>query len=125
MKPDVGRKLLYIGSSGRDLNRLPEAVREKFSLGFVQALQGKQHPNAKPFKGFGGNSVLEIVADDRSGTYRALYTIKFAEAVYVLHVFQKKSKKGIATPKQDIWLIEDRFKRAEGDYKERFKGARK
>ena len=121
MKKEIERKLLYIGSADRDLQRLPEEVKEEFSLGFILALQGKKHPKAKPFKGFGGNSVLEIVEDHRSGTYRALYTIRFVKAVYVLHVFQKKSKKGIATPKQDVWLIEERFKRAEGDYKERFK----
>lgn len=124
MKPDTERKLLYVGSSERDLKHLPDLVKEEFVLGFILALQGKKHPNAKPFKGFGGNSVLEIVEDHRSGTYRAIYTVKFAKAVYVLHVFQKKSKKGIATPKQDIWLIQERFKRAEADYRERFKETR-
>ncbi len=119
--PETARKLFYIGSANRDLQRLPEEVKEEFSLGFVMALQGKKHPNAKPFKGFGGNSVLEIVEDHRSGTYRAVYTVKFAKALYVLHVFQKKSKKGKETSKQDVWLIQERFKRAEGDYKERFR----
>ena len=121
MKIETERNLFYIGSSDRDLERLPDPVKEEFSLGFILALQGKKHPKAKPFKGFGGNSVLEIVEDHRSGTYRAVYTIQFAKAVYVLHVFQKKSKKGIATPKQDVWLIQERFKRAAGDYKERFR----
>jgi phage-related protein len=118
---EIERQLFYVGSSQRDLKDLPDPVKEEFSLGFILALRGKQHPKAKPFKGFGGNSVLEIVEDHRSGTYRAIYTVKFPKAVYVLHVFQKKSKKGIETPKQDVWLIQERFKRAEADYKETFK----
>ena len=124
MNPNTARLLFYVGSSERDLKHLPEPIREEFSLGFLLALQGKHHSKAKPFKGFCGNSVLEIVADHRSGTYRALYTVKFARAVYVLHVFQKKSKQGISTPKQEVHLIQDRFKRAEIDYKERFKEIR-
>src|SRR5947209_6161531 len=117
----IERKILYVGSAERDLQKLPDEIREEFALGLILAVQGKKHLRAKPFKLFGGNSILEIVADDRSGTYRAVYTIRIAEAVYVLHVFQKKSKKGIKTPKQDVWLIEERFKRAEQDYKTRFK----
>lgn len=117
----IPRRLFYIGSSERDLKDMPEQVKEAFTLGFLLALEGKCHPNAKPFKGFGGNSVLEIVEDHRSGTYRAVYTVKFKEAVYVLHVFQKKSKRGIATPKEDVNLINERFKRAVVDYKNRFK----
>ena len=73
---------------------------------------GKRHPDAKPLKGFGGASVLEVVEDYRGDTYRAVYTVKFVEAVYVLHVFQKKSKRGIATPKLEMDLIKDRLKRA-------------
>jgi phage-related protein len=121
MESNIERRLLYVGSSERDLKRLPESVKKEFSHGFLLALRGKFHPKAKPFKGFGGNCVLEIVADHRSGTYRALYTVKFAKAIYVLHVFQKKSKHGIATPKQDVHLIQERFKQAEMDYKKRFK----
>ena len=117
---DTERQLFFVGSSQRDLERVPEPVKEEFSLGFVLALRGKQHLKAKPFKGFGGNSVLEIVEDHRSGTYRAVYTVKFPKAVYVLHIFQKKSKKGIETPKQEVWMIEERFKRAEMSYKETF-----
>ncbi len=115
------RRLLFVGSSQKDLSKLPETVKEEFSLGLEIALKGGKHLNAKPFKGFGGSGVLEIVEDHRTGTYRAVYTVKFAKAVYVLHVFQKKSKKGISTPKQDISLIQERFKRAEQDYKERFR----
>lgn len=118
IEPD--RLLLFIGSSKRDLEKIPEEVQEEFSLGLLLALKGKKHLKAKTFKGFGGNSVLELVGDDRGGTYRAVYTVRFPKAVYVLHVFQKKSKKGIATPKQEVRLIEERFKKAEADYKERF-----
>jgi len=114
------RELIWIGSSLKDLTKLPQKVQETFNFGLLQATRGKQHLNAKPLKGFGGNSVLEIVEDHRSGTYRAVYTVHFKKAVYVLHVFQKKSKRKIATPKQDMDLIEQRLKRASTDYKERF-----
>jgi phage-related protein len=83
-----------------------------FGYALFLAQTGKRHPDAKPLKGFGGASVLEVVEDYRSDTYRAVYTVKFPEAVYVLHVFQKKSKHGIATPKQELELIKDRLKRA-------------
>jgi len=73
--------------------------------------------SAKPLAGFGGASVLEIVEDYRTDTYRAVYTVKFSELVYVLHAFQKKAKKGIDTPKRDIDLIKRRLRAAEEDYK--------
>ena len=87
-----------------------------------EARRGETDPAAKPLKGFGGTRVMEIVEDDRSGTYRAVYTVRFADAVYVLHVFQKKSRRGIATPKQDIDLIHRRLTEAERDYRERQNG---
>lgn len=83
-----------------------------FGYALFLAQTGKRHPDAKPLKGFGGASVLEVVEDYRSDTYRAVYTVKFPEAVYVLHVFQKKAKHGIATPKQELELIKGRLKRA-------------
>lgn len=86
------------------------------------AVKGLKHVNAKQLKDFGGNRVLEIVEDHRSGTYRAVYTIRFKKAVYVLHVFQKKSKRKIATPKEEMDLIEERLKRANREYKEVFGG---
>ena len=76
-------------------------------------VSGEQHSAAKVLKGFGGAGVLEIVEDDQGGTYRAVYTVKFKEAIFVLHVFQKKSKSGIATPKSDIDIIRERLKVAE------------
>ncbi len=78
------------------------------------------HANAKPLKGFGGAGVLEIIDDHQGDTYRAVYTVKFDSAIYVLHAFQKKSKKGIKTPQEDIDLVKKRLKAAEMDHKSRF-----
>ena len=85
-----------------------------------RAQQGDEHPAAKALKGFGGRGVLEIVDDHRGDTYRAVYTVRFANVVYVLHVFQKKSKKGIATPRHEIELIRTRLKRAEDHYRSHY-----
>lgn len=85
-----------------------------------QAQIGGKAATAKPLTGFGGATILEIVEDFRSDTYRAVYTVKFSEAVYVLHAFQKKSKKGVATPKSDLDLIKRRLVSAEADYEIRF-----
>lgn len=82
----------------------------------TDAQLGRRAPYVKPLKGFRGASVLEIVDDFDGETYRAVYTVRFAGAVYVLHAFQKKSKRGIATPKGELDLIERRLKRAKEDY---------
>ncbi len=82
------------------------------------AQNGEEHPRAKALKGFGGRSVLEVVDDEDGDTYRAVYTVRFAGVIYVLHAFQKKAKKGIATPKHDIELIRARLKLAEVHYRE-------
>ncbi len=104
-------KLLeWIGSSHRDLMALPNDVRRFFGYALSLAQAGDQHDAAKVLKGFGGAGVLEVVEDDAGGTYRAVYTVKFEEAVFVLHCFQKKSKRGIATPKQDMDIIRARLK---------------
>ena len=110
---DQDRTLVWIGSSKKDLVALPLGVRKFFGHALAFAQLGDQHDAAKPLKGFGGAGVLEIVEDDASGTYRAVYTVKFAEAVFVLHCFQKKSKSGIATPKQDMDIVRARLKAAE------------
>jgi phage-related protein len=93
-------------------------------MGFAlyQAQVGRKAPSAKPLRGFGGAGILEIVEDHQTDTYRAVYTVKFSELVYVLHAFQKKSKKGIATPKPDIDLIKKCLRAAEEDYKMREAG---
>ena len=85
-------------------------------------LAGDKHPDAKPLKGFGGAGVLEIVVRHRSGAYRAVYTVQFPFAVYVLHAFKKKSKRGIKTPQHDIDRIKQRVKDAEKDYTQRYGG---
>jgi phage-related protein len=91
-------------------------VRQVMGEALYRAQQGAQRPAAKALKGFGGRGVLEVVDDDPGAAYRAIYTIRFAMAIYVLHVFQKKSKKGIETPRHDIELIKKRLKRAEEHY---------
>lgn len=115
------KQLLWIGSSRKDMQALASLVRRKFGLELFAAQCGEMPPSAKALKGFGGAGVLELVADDRRGTFRAVYTVKFEDAVYVLHVFQKKSKSGIATPERDIDLIRERLKRAQEDYTARNK----
>lgn len=118
------KPLHWIGSSLADLGDLPEPVRNTFGYALYIAQRGMRHDRAKPLKGFGGAGVLEIVESHDGNAYRAVYTVKFAQAAYVLHVFQKKSKKGVATPTSDIDLIRKRLKAAEDDYVERY-GERK
>jgi phage-related protein len=110
---DKEKPLQWIGSAKRDLMVLPIGVRKFFGHALDFAQRGEQHEAAKPLKGFGGAGVLEIVEDDAGGTYRAVYTVKFEEAVFVLHCFQKKSKRGIETPKADMNIIRTRLKVAE------------
>ena len=110
--------LVWIGSSKRDLMALPVPIRKFFGHALDFAQRGDKHDAAKVLKGFGGAGVVEIVEDGRGGTYRAVYTIKFKEAVFVLHVFQKKSRRGIATPKPDLDIIRERLKVAEQLVKE-------
>jgi phage-related protein len=112
------KALIWIGSSKRDLMSLPVGVRRFFGHALNFAQEGEQHDAAKVLKGFGSAGVLEVVEDDVDGTYRAVYTVKFKEAVFVLHCFQKKSKIGIATPKRDMEIIQTRLKVAEALAKE-------
>jgi phage-related protein len=118
------RDLIYLGSSEKDATKLPEEIKELFSYALTIACAGGEHEDAKPLKGFGGRGVMEVVADDREGTFREVYTVRFEEAIYVLHIFQKKSKKGIATPKQDMDLIKQRLKWAEAIHKEHYEKKR-
>jgi len=112
------KSLVWIGSSKRDLLVLPIPIRKFFGHALHFAQHGDKHEAAKVLKGFGGAGVLEIIANGRGGTYRAVYTIKFEEAVFVLHVFQKKSKHGIETPKPDLDIIRERLKITEQMVKE-------
>lgn len=113
MSEKVEKPLIWVGSAKRDLLDLPIAVRRLFGFALGEAQLGGRHEDAKPLKGFGGAGVLEVVESDQGGTYRAVYTVKFEVAIFALHVFQKKSKAGIATPKPDIELIHARLKIAE------------
>jgi phage-related protein len=115
MKP-----LEWIASSKKDLIAMPDPVQDNFGFALFQAQIGEKHDDAKPLKGFKGSGVLEIVDNFDGDAYRAVYTVRFAEVVYVLHVFQKKSKRGIATPKQDIELIEQRLKTAQEHYQSNY-----
>jgi phage-related protein len=112
------KTLIWLGSSKKDLREMPEEVRDTFGYALYRAQLGGKHPQAKPLRGFGSAGVLEVVESDQDGTYRAVYTVRFANAVYVLHCFQKKSVSGIATPQQDIDLIKARLKQAESLAKE-------
>jgi phage-related protein len=96
---------------------MPNDVVDVFGFALHLAQTGKKHDQAKPLKGFGGAGVLEVVEDHMGDTYRAVYTVKIADAVYVLHCFQKKSKSGIETPKHEMDLIRDRLKAAQAHVK--------
>jgi len=121
-KMKESKKTLYwVASSKKDLKSLPADVQDVFGYALHQAQEGKKHDQAKPLRGFGGTGVLEVVENYKSDTYRAVYTVKFGSAVYVLHCFQKKSVHGIETPKPDMGLIRERLKTAEAHAK----GARK
>ena len=98
------------------MQSLPRFVQRVFGYALYAAQSGVTPPEAKPLKGFGGAGVLELVEDHRGDTYRAVYTVRFATKIYVLHVFQKKSKRGIQTPKRELELIRERLKLAESLY---------
>ena len=110
------KPLKWVGSAKRDLDAMPEGVKDVFGYAIDVAQTGGKHQDAKVLAGFGSAGVLEVVEDYRGDTFRAVYTVKFAGWVYVLHCFQKKSRKGIETPKADMDLIRDRFKAAKKDF---------
>jgi phage-related protein len=107
------KPLRWIGSAKKDLLAMPDEVQQVFGFALYNAQIGLRNPDAKPLKGFGSAGILEIVEDLRGDAYRAVYTVRFAEAVYVLHCFQKKSKRGAETPKPEMDLIRERLKEAE------------
>ena len=111
-----GKPVRWIGSSKADLSAFSEEVKRRVGGALWDAQIGRTAPFAKPLKGFGGARVLEIVDDFDGNTYRAVYTVRFTGVVYVLHAFQKKSRRGITTPKSELDLIERRLKRAREDY---------
>lgn len=110
------KPVFWIGSAKADLSAFPEEVKDSIGFALYVAQQGGKHASAKPLRGFRGAGVLEVVEDHDGDTYRAVYTVKFAGRVYVLHSFQKKSKSGIATPKAELNLIKARLKRAEEEH---------
>ncbi len=118
--PTAKKPLECVGSSKRDLKDLPVEVKSVFTYALFLAEQGAKHPDAKPMRGYGGAGVLEVVDDFDGDTYRAIYTLKFPGVVYLLHVFQKKSKRGNATPKFEIDVINKRLKTAEDHYKQHY-----
>jgi len=107
------RELVWVGSSREDLRAFPEEVRLVMGFALYQAQLGGKHVAAKPLRGFKGAGVVEVVDDHDGDTFRAVYTVRFADAVYVLHAFQKKSKRGVATPRRDMDLIKDRLRMAQ------------
>jgi phage-related protein len=111
------KTLQWVGSSKKDLLAMPDDVIDVFGFALHLAQTGQKHDQSKPLKGFGGSGVLEVVEDHMGDTYRAVYTVKLADVVYVLHCFQKKSKSGIATPKPEMDLIRDRLKAAQAHAK--------
>lgn len=112
------RPILWIGSSLDDLKGMPEDVKKEFGHSLRDIQKGRDAGNIKPLRHLGVSSIFEIVVDDRAGTFRTVYMVEFKDAVVVLHVFQKKSKKGISTPKQEIDLILQRLKQARVKYQE-------
>lgn len=112
------RPLLWIASSKRDFIEMPEDVIRDFGHWLFQVQKGEIPKNAKVLSGFGGAQVMELWKDHADGTFRTVYTVRYAEVVVILHAFQKKSKKGIETPKQDVDLIYSRLKLAKVMYRD-------
>lgn len=119
MTENLTKELLFVASSADDLKAFPEDVRQVIGFALYQAQLGSKSDRAKPLSGFSGAGVLEVVDDYDGDTFRTVYTVKYAGFVYVLHAFQKKSKRGKATPQADVNLIKARLKLAEADYKKR------
>lgn len=117
MKPK--KDLFWIGSSDKDLSKFPETVRKLAAFCLDLIREGDRPEQEKVLKGFKGASVRELKLNERAGTFRVIYTVQFEQAIYVLHAFQKKSKKGIETTKQDIDLIKQRLQSALADYETR------
>lgn len=109
----------WIGTSRKDLRSLPEVVRRKVGYSLFRAQEGKVSADAKLMRGL-GPGLVEVVADHDRNAYRAVYTVRFAHAIYVLHVFQEKSRSGVTTPKQHIDLIRNRLKTAAEHYRSTF-----
>ncbi len=111
MPAPLVRPVFWLGDSLRELKTFPAVVQDELGYAIYLAQRGDKHVSAKPLKGL-ATGVLEVVSDHRGNTFRSVYTVRFADRVFVLHAFQKKSKSGVATPKADIELIKQRLKQA-------------
>jgi phage-related protein len=116
------KPVIWIGSARVDLSRFPEEVKDAIGYALYMAQRGDKHPDAKPLRGFGDAGILEIVENHAGDAYRAVYTVRLTGRIYALHVFQKKSKSGIKTPKSEIDLIKTRLRRAEEEHARWLKG---
>lgn len=112
------KHVIWIGSSKKDLREQPKKVKTTFGQALMYAQCGEKHENTKILKGIGSGKILQVFEDTSGGTFRLVYTVKFAEAIVVLHVFQKKSKRGIETTKQDKDLIKARLQLAQQEYED-------
>ena len=113
------KPVIWVGSSRKDLRAFPEPIQDHMGYALYVAQSGGKHRDTKTLSGFGGAGVVEVVKDYRGDTFRAVYTLRFPGAVYVLHAFQKKSKTGRETPRRDIELVKQRLREAEQIAKER------
>ena len=124
MTVGVSKDIIWVSSSLEDLKRFPEPVQKVMGFALFQAQCGGKHLQARPLKGFGGAGVLEIIEDFDGNAFRMVYTVRFADAVYVLHAFQKRSKRGTKTPKREMDVVRARLRmardsrQAEADRKE-------
>ncbi|MES2121509.1 MAG: type II toxin-antitoxin system RelE/ParE family toxin [Chlamydiota bacterium] len=118
------KQLIWMGSSRSDLREFPEDIQDEMGHGLYLAQKNYRHKHAKTLGGLGSAKVIELRETERSGTYRVVYTVEMEEYVFVLHAFQKKSKKGIETPKSEIDLVKRRQKEAESLYKQLKEGKR-
>ncbi|MBF8263830.1 MAG: hypothetical protein HW387_1495 [Parachlamydiales bacterium] len=117
--PKKNRDLIYLGSSQKDAEKLPQEVKDVFSTALKMALVGDTHEDAKPYRHH-GSGVFEVVGDHRSSTFREVYIARYKEVVFVIHIFKKKSKKGSEVPKEDKELIEQRLKWADQIYRNQY-----
>ena len=112
------KKVIWVGPSRRELRSFPDPVQDHVGYALYVAQRGGKHRDAKTLSGFGGAGVVEVVSDYRGDTFRAVYTVRFARHLFVLHAFQKKSKTGRETPQRDMDLIRQRLREAEAIAKE-------
>lgn len=116
--PDGRKPVFWVASSRKDVRSFPPGVRRTVGQALFDAQTGGKHPDAKPLKGFAGAGVLEVLEDGAGSTFRAVYTVRYTGAVYVLHAFQKKSKRGVKTPAGELETVKARLKEAEKHHAE-------